>query len=70
MSIQHALFWGCAAVCTVAELLILIDVFAPARKADVAPHIPQSPKSIEILWAVLPAIGLVALFWVARNAVV
>jgi len=68
MDIHHALFWGCVAVCAVAELLILRDVFAPATDVEAPAHLPRSPKAIEILWGVLPIFALVALFWDAWRA--
>lgn len=73
MDIYHTLFWGCAALCAVAELLILRAVFRPAPDAaGMSPHaadVPQSPRGVELFWSVLPIFALVALFWAAWPAV-
>lgn len=66
MDIYHTLFWGCVALCAVAELLILRSTFRPAPNAST--DVPQSPRGIEILWGILPAFTLIALFWAAWRA--
>ena len=58
MDIYHALFWACGAVCAVAEYLILRAAFSPVVETAPTVNVPQSPRSIEMLWGVLPAIAL------------
>jgi hypothetical protein len=63
MDIYHALFWACGALCAIAELLILRAVFFPAPDPSTTAEVPQSSHGIEMLWGVLPALALVAVFW-------
>jgi len=69
MDIYRALFWGCAAIVLVAELLILRATFFPPADA-VAPsaHLSQSSRTAEVVWVLLPLFALVALFWVGGRA--
>jgi heme/copper-type cytochrome/quinol oxidase subunit 2 len=71
MSRQSAeiIFWIAAAACAVAQLAILRAVVAPRRSAESPTTIPQSPRGTEILWAVIPAIALAALFAVTWRAI-
>lgn len=59
------------AVCAVAQLFILRAVFAPeapapagspAEAGRAAGRLRRPSRPLEIAWAVLPAVGLVALF--------
>lgn len=61
----HALFWACGAVCGIAELLILRAAFRPTSEASPTADVPHSPRSVEIVWGILPALALVATFWAA-----
>jgi hypothetical protein len=63
MDTDHALFWACAAVCGLAELLILRAAFWPTTDASASAGIPRSPRGVEILWGILPALALGAVFW-------
>jgi hypothetical protein len=63
MDIRHALFWGSAAVIVVAELLILRAAFFPTADATPSAQVPRSPRAMEILWGILPAIALAGLLW-------
>jgi len=49
-------FWVAAALCLIAQIAILRAAFAP--RAENAAPIPHSPRGAEMLWAVIPAIGL------------
>ncbi len=68
MDLHHALFWVCALVTGVAELLILRAAFFPVLDAAPATNLPRSPRAIEVLWGVLPAFALAAVFAVAWRA--
>jgi heme/copper-type cytochrome/quinol oxidase subunit 2 len=52
------IFWIAAAICVVAELLILRAAFAPPGDAGASAPVPQSPRGIEMIWAVIPAVML------------
>jgi heme/copper-type cytochrome/quinol oxidase subunit 2 len=52
------LFWIAAALCVVAELAILRAAFSPHPRADRTDAVPDSPRGIEMMWAVIPAVGL------------
>ncbi len=61
LSLPHAVFWGAAALCAVAQIAILHSVFvgAPAaRAAGRATATAVEHRVLETLWAVLPAIAL------------
>ncbi len=64
MDIYHALFWGCATLCVIAELLIVRAVFRPALDTSAA-DVPHSSRGTEIVWSVLPIFALGAIFWAA-----
>jgi hypothetical protein len=68
MDIYKALFWACGAVCAIAELLILRAAFWPVTDAGASANLPRSPRGIEMLWGVLPAFALIAVFWAAYRA--
>lgn len=68
MDLHHALFWVCAAITAVAELLILRSAFFPVLDATPATNLPRSPRATEVLWGVLPAFALAAVFLVAWRA--
>lgn len=64
MDIYKALFWGCVLLCLYGEILILRATFSPPADA-VAPsaHLSRSSRTAEIVWAILPLLALIALFW-------
>lgn len=60
-ALSDAIFWVAVACCAVAELFILRSAFAahpahPAPRADGA--LPRVRRPVEVLWAVVPAVGL------------
>jgi len=63
MDTPRLLFWLCAALCAVAEALILRATFRQANMPAMRDAFPQSPRAVEILWGVLPAFALIAIFW-------
>ncbi|HXC24497.1 MAG TPA: hypothetical protein VNU46_01180 [Gemmatimonadaceae bacterium] len=68
MDIYHALFWACGALCAIAELLILRAVFRTTPGHDASPEVPHSSHGVEIVWGVLPALALIAVFWASSRA--
>ncbi len=65
MDLHHALFWACALITGIAELLILKAAFFPVTEATPRTNLPHSPRAIEVLWGVLPAFALAAVFAVS-----
>jgi uncharacterized membrane protein YozB (DUF420 family) len=69
MEPHRALFWACLVVTVIAEVLILRSAFFPPTDVAPAENIPHSPRIVEMIWGVLPAIALAAVFWVAWGAI-
>lgn len=68
MDLRYMLFWACSAVTLVAELFLLRSAFFPRAEGAPAPQLSQSPRVVEMLWGVLPAIALAAIYAVAYHA--
>lgn len=62
------LFWACTAVTIIAELFLLRSAFFPRGDGAPAPELVRSPRAVEMLWGVLPAIALAAIYAVAYHA--
>jgi hypothetical protein len=56
------LFWIAAAACAVAQLFILRAVFRQAPGAVVSASVPAPHRTAEIIWVLLPMLGLAAAF--------
>ena len=56
----EAIFWIAALACIIGEVMILRSSFAVTLKTK-SSEVPASPRSGELAWAIIPAIGLVAL---------
>ena len=76
MSLRSAFFWIAAACCVFAELAILRSLlFGRARDAEQQPltgalaHAPRARRSVEIAWAVLPALALLFVLYLTWRAV-
>jgi heme/copper-type cytochrome/quinol oxidase subunit 2 len=69
LSFATGLFWTSVACCTIAQFLIVRSVLGarhvPAPSADV----PRSRARTELVWAVVPAVALVALLVFTWDAV-
>lgn len=68
MQLHHALFWACAVITGIAELLILKSAFFPPTDVTPASNVPHSPRAVEMLWGVLPAFALAGVFVIAWRA--
>lgn len=68
MELHRALFWACLVITVIAELLILRSAFFPPTDVVPADNMPHSPRIVEMVWGVLPAIALAAIFWTAWRA--
>lgn len=60
-SLAVTVFWIAAALCIVAELIILRAAFLPPADVSESSTVPHSPRGAEMLWAVIPAFGLAVL---------
>ena len=54
-------FWAMVVICAVAQLFILRAVFR-TLPAPSSPHVPAPRRWAEIVWAIVPMVGLVAVF--------
>ena len=63
-SLAGAMFWLSVAVCLVAQVAILRATLrvSSAATPDATPSLPHPRRWLEMVWVVLPAIALVALF--------
>lgn len=68
-NIPATVFWVAAAACAVAELAILRTAFMPHTQLESSQEIPHSPRAIEVLWAVIPAVALGALLAATWRAI-
>ena len=66
---MEPVFWIAATLCVIAEIAILRSAFMP-RAGDVdAQMVPHSSRGAEMIWAVVPAIGLAVLLAATWRAV-
>ena len=63
------IFWIGAVACAVAQIAILRAVFSPRLNVESQTTMPHSSRGAEILWAVIPAIGLAVLLAATWRAV-
>jgi heme/copper-type cytochrome/quinol oxidase subunit 2 len=63
-----ALFWLAAVCCAAAELAILRTVWRTHPQPAAAGDAPRQKRAMEIAWALLPAIALVAVFFFTWRA--
>ncbi len=68
-SFADGLFWLSVACCALAQFFIIRSVGAARRASASAPAMPRQRGALEMLWAVLPAIGLAVLLLFTWRAV-
>lgn len=68
MDLRYMLFWACTIVTLVAELFLLRSAFFPRRDGAPAPELSHSPRAVEMLWGILPAIALAVIYAAAYHA--
>jgi heme/copper-type cytochrome/quinol oxidase subunit 2 len=69
-ALAEPIFWIAAALCLVAELAILRSAFTPRKETSDSAPMPHSPRGAEMMWAVIPPIGvalLLAATWPAIH---
>ncbi len=73
--LREAIFWIAAALCVVAEIFILRSMLrssraaTPDRSPSVDADVPRARPLGEMIWAALPAIGLIVLLIYTRGAI-
>lgn len=68
-SFAAGLFWLSVACCALAQFFIIRSVSAARRAAEPAATLPKQRGAVEMLWAVLPAIGLAILLVFTWRAI-
>lgn len=75
ITLRVAIFWIAAILCVVAEIAILRSMMRGSRAASVNPAhasdavVPRARPVIELVWALVPAIGLILILILTRSAV-
>jgi len=59
--LADAIFWVSAFACVIAEIAILRSTYV-ARRVEKSNLVPASSRTGEIVWAIIPALVLAALF--------
>ena len=62
-SFADGLFWLSVACCALAQFFIIRSVSAARRAARPSATLPKQRGAVEVLWAVLPAVGLAVLLF-------
>ena len=75
ITLRVAIFWIAAILCVVAEIAILRSMMRGSRAAS-ANHahgpdalVPRGRPVIELIWALVPAVGLILILILTRSAV-
>ena len=68
-SFADGLFWLSGACCALAQFFILRSVDAARRASAPDATLPRQRGAVEMLWAVLPAVGLAVLLVFTWRAV-
>jgi heme/copper-type cytochrome/quinol oxidase subunit 2 len=63
------LFWIAVACCLVAQVLIVRSVLAARALPAVRPDLPRARGSVEVVWAVIPAVALAVLLFFTWRAI-
>jgi heme/copper-type cytochrome/quinol oxidase subunit 2 len=69
VSFATGLFWTSVACCVVAQLLIVRSVIGARHVPRPDTDLPRSHAGVELMWALVPAVALVALFVFTWRAV-
>jgi hypothetical protein len=62
LSFADGLFWSSVACCAVAQYLILRSVGGRRHLPEPSARLPRQRGAVELLWALVPAVALAALF--------
>jgi heme/copper-type cytochrome/quinol oxidase subunit 2 len=69
ISFADGLFWLSVACCGIAQFFIIRSVRGSRHVPEPTASVPRSRDGMELMWAVLPAIGLVVLLFFTWRAV-
>ena len=65
----NGLFWTSVACCAVAQIFIIRSVRGARYVPEPTAMMPRTRNAVEMLWAVLPAVGLVVLLTFTWRAI-
>lgn len=68
-SFAAGLFWLSVACCAVAQFFIIRSVRGNRHVPEPTAQLPRSRSGLEMVWAVLPAVGLMVLLFFTWRAV-
>ena len=68
-SFADGLFWLSVACCAIAEFFIIRSARGSRHVPEPSASAPRSGRTMEFVWAVLPAVGLAVLFVFTWRAV-
>lgn len=68
-SFADGLFWLSVACCAIAQFFIIRSVRGSRHVPEPSASAPHSGRAMEIMWAVLPAVGLAVLLVFTWRAV-
>ena len=68
LSFADGLFWLSVACCAIAQFFIIRSVRGSRHVPEPTAHAPRSGHVMEMVWAVLPAIGLAMLLFFTWRA--
>jgi hypothetical protein len=69
LSLAEAIFWIAALACVAAQFALLRSSFR-IREDSKSELVPASPRSVELAWAILPALALCVLLFMTWRRVV
>jgi heme/copper-type cytochrome/quinol oxidase subunit 2 len=68
-SFADGLFWSSVACCAIAQYLIIRSVTGRRHVPEPSTRLPRQRGGVELLWAVVPAVALAALFVVTWRTI-
>ena len=69
LSFADGLFWLSVACCGIAQFYIIRSVRGSRHVPEPTASIPRSRDGMELMWAILPAIGLAILLYFTWHAI-
>jgi heme/copper-type cytochrome/quinol oxidase subunit 2 len=68
LSFADGLFWSSVACCAIAQSFILRSVGGRRHVPEPSARLPRQRGGVELVWAIVPAVALAALFFVTWRA--
>lgn len=69
LSFADGLFWLSVACCVIAQTFIIRSVQSTRNAPEAAATVPRARHSVEVLWAILPALALAVLLAFTWRAI-